>query len=67
MIPVKDHKGLYRDENTNAILNCNDFEYEQYLKMKNQKIFQESEIKNIKNDIQEIKDCLKLIIEKINN
>lgn len=67
MIPVKDHKGLYRDENTNAILNCNDFEYEQYLKMKNQKISQESEIKNIKNDIQEIKDCLKLIIEKINN
>lgn len=66
MIPVKDHKGLYRDEKTNAILNCNDMEYEQYIKNKNQKISEENEIKTIKNDIEEIKKCLKLIMEGIN-
>lgn len=66
MIPVKDHRGLYRDESTNAILNCNDNEYEQYLKLKNQKLLQQTEIAAIKNDINEIKDALKLIIEKIN-
>lgn len=67
MIPVKDHRGLYRDESTNAILNCNENEYDQYLKLKQQKLLQQSEIAAIKNDIDEIKDALKLILEKINN
>lgn len=66
MIPVKDHRGLYRDESTNAILNCNDNEYDQYLKLKNQRLLQQTEIAMIKNDINEIKDALKLIIDKIN-
>lgn len=66
MIPVKDHRGLYRDESTNAILNCNDNEYDQYLKLKNQRLLQQTEIATIKNDINEIKDALKLIIDKIN-
>lgn len=66
MIPVKDYRGLYRDESTNAILNCNENEYDQYLKLKNQRLMQKTEIDTIKNDINEIKDALKLIIEKIN-
>jgi hypothetical protein len=66
MIPVKDHRGLYRDESNNAILNCNENEYDQYLKLKNQRLLQQSEIAVIKNDIDEIKDALKLILEKIN-
>ena len=35
MIPVKGHSELYRDENSNAILNCSDVEYNEYLKVKN--------------------------------
>jgi hypothetical protein len=67
MIPVKDHRGLYRDEQTNAVLNCNDNEYDQYVKIKNQRMTQQMEITELKNEIKEIKDCLKLIVEKINN
>jgi hypothetical protein len=67
MIPVKDHRGLYRDEKTNAVLNCNDNEYDQYVKIKNQRMTQQMEITELKNEIKEIKDCLKLIVEKINN
>ena len=66
MIPVKDHRGLYRDESTNAILNCNNNEYEQYLKLKNKRTTQQKEINELKNDIDEIKDCLKIILQKIN-
>jgi hypothetical protein len=66
MLPVKDHRGLYRDESTNAILNCNNSEYDQYLKLKNQKLSQQKEIDELKNDINEIKNSLKIIIEKIN-
>ena len=66
MIPVKDNKGLFRDEETNSIINCDDNEYEQYLKLKNQKINEKSEIESLKSDIDEIKSALKVILEKIN-
>jgi len=55
MIPVKDHRGLYRDEKTNAVLNCNDNEYDQYVKIKNQRMTQQMEISELKNEIKEIK------------
>lgn len=67
MIPIKDSNGLFRDEETNAILNCNEHEYNEYLKIKNRKLQERQELDGIKTDIQEIKDCLKLLIERINN
>lgn len=67
MIPVKDSRGLYRDEKTNSIVNCDDFQYNQYLKMKEEKSKERNEIQSLKNDIEEIKSALKIILEKINN
>ena len=71
MIPVKNNKSLFRDENTNAILNCSSYEYENYLKIKNEKIKElektkklESDVQNIKKDIDEIKN---LLIDLISN
>jgi len=55
MIPVKGHSELYRDEASSAILNCNDMEYNEYLKIKNTIINQKAEIETIKNDIEELK------------
>ena len=55
MIPVKGHSELYRDENSNAILNCSDIEYNEYLKVKNTILNQKTEIDTIKSDIEEIK------------
>jgi hypothetical protein len=37
------------------------------VKIKNQRMTQQMEITELKNEIKEIKDCLKLIVEKINN
>lgn len=67
MIPVEGHKGLFRDESSNAIVNCNDYEYEQYLKLKEAKLNEKNEIEQLKNDISEIKTALNFIIQKINN
>lgn len=67
MIPVKDNRGLYRDEKTNSIVNCDDFQYNQYLKMKEEKNKERSEIDSLKTDIEEIKSALKIILERINN
>lgn len=66
MIPIKDNRGFYRDEKTNAILNCNDVQYNEYIKMKNKKSLEDQELDKIKNDIEEIKNALKTLIETIN-
>ena len=63
MIPVEGQIGLYRDETTNAIINCNDFEYNQYLKIKNEKLLEKNEIDNLKKEIDEIKTLLYKLLE----
>jgi hypothetical protein len=67
MIPVKENKGLFRDEKTNSIINCDDLQYEQYMKMKAIKTKEKSELEELKSDINEIKSVLKILLEKINN
>ena len=62
MIPVEGEKNLYRDEKSGAIVNCDTFGYSQYLKMKNEKKKQREEINQMKDDIAEIKNLLKEII-----
>jgi hypothetical protein len=63
MIPVEGHKGLYRDENTNAIVNCNDYEYQEYLKTKNSMLNEKNEIQNLKVELTEIKSLLAKLLE----
>lgn len=67
MIPVKDNRGLYRDAKSNAIINCDDTQYQQYMKMKEEKSKERDEIKSLRSDIEEIKSALKIILERINN
>ena len=66
MIPVKGHSELYRDENSNAILNCSDIEYNEYIKVKNIIINQKTEIDTMKNDIEEIKLLLRSLVNWYN-
>ena len=65
----KGHKDLARDPETNAILNVNSMEYQQYLSRrevkseKNQKVHtMEEEVANIKGEIDEIKSLLKELL-----
>lgn len=66
MIPIKDNGGLFRDERTNAVINSNDTEYNNYIKAKNVKLSEKQELDKLKDDISEIKDALKIIMQKIN-
>lgn len=59
LIPVDGHKNLYRDKNSGAIVNCDTFEYSQYVKMRSQKKKKNEELDQIKKDIDEIKSLLK--------
>jgi len=62
MIPVKDHKNLYRDEESGAIISTDSIGYSQYIKTKSKKRTERDEIEEIKLDIAEIKGLLKEIV-----
>ena len=64
MIPVEGHKHLYRDKKSGAIINTDSQGYSQYKKSKNIKLSQKDEIDSMKKDIEEIKNLLRLIVEK---
>ena len=68
MIPVEGKQGLYRDPKTDAIILINSDEVEKRkrikaLKRKN-RLEQQQEIQNLKNEVSEIKDLLKQLLEK---
>ena len=71
---VKNDSNLIRDLNTNAILNTNSRDYENYMRIKNQKENElkrinsiESELNYVKNEIGEIKNLLIALSNKSNN
>ena len=63
MIPVEGHKNLFRDENSGAIVNCDTMEYNQYIKMKNERQKQKEEISELKQDVQMIKNLLMELVD----
>ena len=63
MIKVEGHPHLYRDPKTNAIINCDDYGYSQYVKSLEIRKNQKSEIDNMKKDIDEIKSLLKILVD----
>jgi hypothetical protein len=71
LIPVKDNMGLLRDPKTNAIINSNKSQYNNYMRLKEQKEKEkenyynlEEEILKVKDDITEIKNLLRKIVDE---
>jgi uncharacterized protein YydD (DUF2326 family) len=77
LVPVEGNMGLFRDENSNAILNCSNSDYEKYLELKNLKIKEVGrlnemnekihEIDQLKSDVSEMKDMMRLILQKLDS
>ena len=68
-IKVKNNNHLYRDTESNCIINTNKSEYEQYLARKQQKQSEvnkvdnlERDISTLRNEITEIKDRLRSLV-----
>jgi len=68
-LKVEGHGGLYRDSQTNSIVNRNTSEYKQYMSQKktrdneHQKVdVIEQDLTNLKNEINEIKSLLKELV-----
>ena len=65
MIPVEGHKHLYREESC-AIVNTDTNGYANYMKAKNKKLTEKSEIDALKSEIDTLKGLLnELIINKL--
>lgn len=62
MIPVEGHPNLYRDEQSGAIINCDNLSYNNYVNSVNNRNNQKREIEEIKKDIDEIKSLLKELL-----
>ncbi len=67
---VEGHNSLIRDPNTNSIINTNMSEYQQYISRRSVKTEEdqklenlESDVTNIKNDLNEIKSLLRSLID----
>jgi hypothetical protein len=71
LIPIKDQLGLLRDPETNSIINVSRSQYNNYLRLKEQKrkekenhLNLEEEVLKLKDDINEIKSMLKSILNQ---
>ncbi len=65
MIPVEGHKNLFRDENTNAIVNTDSTAYENYMNAKRINSDKQAELDNMKNEIETLKSMLHELASKI--
>lgn len=64
-IKVENSNSLYRDIRSGAIINCSTTEYDNYMALKQKKLQEKNEIENIKNDVNELKSMMKLILDKL--
>tara|TARA_Y100001938_G_C7915770_1_gene341875 strand:- start:218 stop:424 length:207 start_codon:yes stop_codon:yes gene_type:complete len=66
MIKVEGYSHLYRDEQTGAIVNCDDVGYDQYVKSVEMGKKRKRELSEMKKDIDEIKSLLKILVDGSN-
>ena len=67
---VKGHESLIRDENSNAILNTNLSEYDQYLSIRSKRKKGTGRIDNMENDLKSLKDDIneiKTLLKELSN
>ena len=64
LISVEGHPNLFRDQKTDAIVNCDNVSYKQYLNSISNRMNTKKEIENLKNDVEEIKSLLKELINE---
>ena len=65
MIPVEGHKNLFRDENTNAIINSDEAAYNDYINSRRINSDKQAELDAMKTEIETLKLMLNDLATKI--
>tara|TARA_B100000287_G_scaffold367213_1_gene362845 strand:+ start:2304 stop:2573 length:270 start_codon:yes stop_codon:yes gene_type:complete len=73
LIPVDNREGWFRDPDSNAVVNCNKSQYDQYMASYNKRHKKEKEfsalqtdVDTLKSDISDMKSMLLQLVEKQN-
>lgn len=66
-LKVENHPNLYRDPNTNLIVNSDSLSHDSYINMKKNKENERKRIEKLENDIGEVKNDLGEIKELLRN
>ena len=64
-VQIKDNPKLFRDESSKAIINTDVQAFENYMINKRKKIDEKKEFETLKSDVNELKDLVKTLINKI--
>ena len=64
LIPVEGHTTLGRDPASNAILNTDTTQYEAYIKARNEARKKEKEIRDLKDEVAELKRLVNDLVQK---
>ena len=64
LISVEGHSNLFRDDKTGAIINCDAVAYEQYLNTVRNRVNLKTQVKNLQDEVSEIKSLLKELINE---
>ena len=67
LIPVEGTQNLYRDMSSGAIVSTDNHAYFQYIAQRERRKKEQDEIKNVKEELNEIKKLLKELLSKENN
>ena len=65
MLPVEGHKNLFRDENSNAIINTDNASYNDYINTRRMNSDKKAELDEMKSEIETLKTMLKELASKI--
>ena len=65
MIPVEGHKNLFRDEESNAILNTDDVAYRNYIALREKNNDKQTEMDRMRKELDELKSLLNHLASKI--
>ena len=65
MIRVEGHKNLFRDENSNAIINTDNAAYNDYINTRRMNSDKKAELDEMKTEIETLKSMLKDLASKI--
>jgi len=67
LIRVEGDQNLYRDASSGAIVNTDSQAYSQYVSQRERRKREQDEIKNIKEELNDIKQLLRELLSKENN
>ena len=65
MIPVEGHQNLFRDEKTNAIINCDESGYSNYMNSRRINSDKQAELDAMKMELETLKSKLNELASKI--